>query len=102
MNIGQAMIIKTSSQEQTELVQKLREIVKAAGNDMVVVPNNVTDLFITVQIEGPVVILQCDLGPFGMLEVDIVKGFDSVQECWEYARLVTSEAGLSNDSIAMA
>jgi hypothetical protein len=102
MNIGQAMIIKTSSDEQTELVQKLREIVKATGNDMVVVPYNVTDLFITVQIEGPVVILQCDLGPFGMLEVDIAKGFDSVQECWKYARLVTREAGLSNDSIAMA
>jgi hypothetical protein len=98
MNVGQAMIIKTNSHEQTELVQKLREVVKATGNDIVLVPHNVNYLYITIDKGELTVFLPLCNDRDEVRDLDVVKGFDSVAECWEYARIVMSEAGLPDDS----
>jgi hypothetical protein len=102
MNIDKAMIIKTSGFDQTELVQKLRKI-RAIGNDVVLVPHGVTDLFITIEeknndeVELIVSLQKTDKG-WDPVDLDIARGFNSVAECWEYAMVVIKEAGLPEDS----
>jgi PHP family Zn ribbon phosphoesterase len=99
MDAGYAMTIKTTSYHQTELAKKLREVIKATGTDVVLVPHGVTDLFITVEDDRELtVILQSSNHGYDCTDLDIVKGFDSIDECWQYARVVMTEAGLSNDS----
>jgi hypothetical protein len=100
MNVEQAMIIKTNSSEQTELVQQLRKNIKAKGQDVVLVPYGVNALFITMVKNDPVVILKHYVGPDEAEDIDIAKGFDTLYECWQYARLVVSEAKLQEHIIS--
>jgi hypothetical protein len=97
LNLEKPMIIKTNSLEQIELAQKLRDLIKA-GTDVVLVPFSVTNLRITIEDDELVVISESDLGPFDFLELDTAKGFESLAECREYARIVIKEAGLPEDS----
>jgi hypothetical protein len=98
MDTGYAMIIKTNSYHQTEFVRKLREVIKATGNDVVLVPHGISDLFITAERNGELVVILNQSDTEGKTELDVVKGFDYVSECWGYARIVMSEAGLSDNS----
>jgi hypothetical protein len=99
MNIEQALIIKTKNHFQTGQAKKVRDLLRCfdEGQDVVVVPYDAKYLLITMddtdgnQLSVFIYDSEDD-------EMDIVKGFDSVQECIDYTKLVISEAGLPEDS----
>jgi hypothetical protein len=101
MNIADAMIIKTNSHSQTGKAKKVRDLLRCfdEGQDVVVVPHDVAEIFITIEDHELVVNLISSDDGYQPLEIDKVKYFDSVAECWEYARVIATEAGLSYDYI---
>lgn len=100
------MIIKTQTPEETKIVRKLRDFVQqATGERLHLVPFGVESMFVTVnltedqeKITDFVLYLENDSLDIGT-EVDEVSGFQTPEECWDYARVVAKEAGLSEDCI---
>ncbi|NRD81155.1 hypothetical protein HPT25_28085 [Bacillus sp. BRMEA1] len=102
MEIEKALIIKTKTSEQTDLVKRLREVGRVTGQEIILVPHGVTDIWITIEdiVNNPdyVVILQSSDNGYNCVDLDAVNGFNCLDECWEYARVVMKEAGLPEDS----
>lgn len=100
MNIKNAMIIKTNTNEQTEKAKKLRDLLSSLGQDVVLVPYGVNELFITIQDDNELaVIVSNSEREFSFTELDLVTGFPSVADCRAYAEMIKNESGLSEDCI---
>jgi hypothetical protein len=98
MNIANAMIIKTKDDFQTGQAKKVRDLLKCfeEGQDVVVVPHSLNYISITIEEEKLAVkLFHCN--ELECIEIDNITNFDSVNDCWEYARLVMSEAGLREE-----
>lgn len=93
------MIIKTNNSIDTRKAKKLRDSLGVLGQKVVLVPYGVNSIFITTENEELVIFVQQDKSPYGVDELDVVPGFDSVEECWEYAKTIVREAGLPEDCI---
>lgn len=92
------MIIVTFSDEETLLAQKTRDLLTTMGRTVVLVPYGITGLHITIdENEGKneLVVYACD----DQQDLDIARGFNSLQECRDYAKIVVAEAGLTEEDI---
>jgi hypothetical protein len=90
------MIIKTKSPKETKIAASLRDALRYAGVEVYLVPEGIDGFFITIDDERNelVVIASNDTE-----DIDRVYGFNSVQECLNYAEFVAKEAGISKDNI---
>lgn len=98
MDVSAALIVNTQSESGTKIAQKQREVLNQSGQEMILVPFGVTSLFITVDDNQLVVYSQRDDESLGCMDLDIAKGFDSVDECWDYASVVMKQSGLPEES----
>lgn len=92
------MIIKTFSDESTLLGQKTRDLLGTTGKRVVLVPDGVQELFITLEEETNELVIYLTDGEGKFL--DIARGYESLEECWTYAMIVTTAADLPEENIA--
>lgn len=102
------IIIRTNSEDgETKAAQAAREFFQTINPEMpvMIVPFEAQSCFITIDEDAEdgnqlIVIIYNGEENFGSeREIDIARGFNSVEDCWKYARLVAKVAGFSEDNI---
>jgi hypothetical protein len=92
------MIIKALSSESNEIARKARNFIQEISKERVyLVPHGLDGLFITIDSKSKELTVIADNGTAD--DLDIVQGFNELEECWDYARIVAKEAGLSENNI---
>jgi hypothetical protein len=91
------IIMSTFSEESTPIAQRTRDLLSAAGEAVFFAPHGTTGVFISVDDENPdnFVVYASD----DTQDLDIVRGFDSLEMSWAYARIVAETAGLTEEDI---
>lgn len=95
------MIIKTFSNDETKVAAQLRDVLESTTNKRhYIVPFGVSGLFVSFDDkEKDLVVYASRDVESDVRDLDIARRFDSVADCWEYARVIAKEAGLSEDDI---
>lgn len=96
------VLIKTFSDQETKNAIKTRELLELITKQRVyIVPKGVSCLFISIDEKNnnDLVVYVTRDGEEGPTDLDIVRGFESITECWEYARVIAKESGLSDEDI---
>lgn len=92
------MIIEALSSETNGIARKARDFIQGISKERVyLVPHGLDGLFITFHEESEELTVFAEDATSYVL--DSVQGFKDLDECWDYARIVAKEAGLSVDDI---
>ena len=91
------MIIKTSSDKELKKAFAIRRVFYKEREQMVyIVPKGITSILITFNDDLEELVLYLKRGEKNL---DSVGGFDNLEQCRDYARLIAVEAGLSTGKI---
>ena len=90
------MIIQTYSDYELDIAKAIRDSLKATGEHLVIIPHTSNYAFISTEDNAELIVaIEAEDGS----ELDVAKGFQSLDDCREYARLVGKYAGFPDENI---
>jgi hypothetical protein len=90
------MIIQTYTDYELDVAKAIRDSLKATGEHLVIIPHTSNYAFISTEDNGELIVaIEAEDGS----ELDVAKGFQSLDDCREYARLVGNYAGFPDENI---